>query len=1035
MNFNRNLLSDAVRYGLVAGAAGLAGIVAAPTTAGRRQVRKSILAVALGVCVATTAYAQSNASGTIFGTGEPGAVVVIESTETGLVRQIPVDSNGRYRVPSLPVGKYRVTLQKDGQAVATREDVAVVLGAGSEVSFAAGDAQTLGTIVVTASSMSPIDVSTTDTRVVFTADQLEKITVGNNIESLALLTPGVVAADSRYGNVQSFGGSAASENAFYINGFPVTNPLTNLGTTTLPFNAISQYQSFIGGYGAEFGRATGGVVNIITKRGTNEWTGGAIVHWSPKDLRSKQRTIFYPAAGTPNDGLVYQNLSDRTVDELVYGAYVGGPIVKDRLFLFASGEWTDREVGAPNARGAAVNTSWNDIKLEIPRWLVKLDWNITDNHLLEFTAISDVTKDTRDFYSYPYTGPDALRRGSTRQGGYYYEDGGELYVGKYTGYLSDNLTISAMYGEQEQDHIAVPADYDPSKVYVSGTLYDGTVVTGLQGAGAQLPLADAYDKTIAGRFDIDWRVGSHTLRLGYDRYDSESRAGEATSGPGYRWAYATLGPNPDVTSIPGSGGAALPGGNGDYVQKIVYANGGTFEVKQYAYYLEDRWQINDNWLLTLGLRNENFENYNADGIVYVEQKDQWAPRLGVSWDVNGDSSLKLFANAGRYHLAMPNNVALRGAAGSLYTIEYFAFSGIDPVSGEPLGLTPLGDGPYSSNREYGQAPDPRTVAAKDLESHYQDEFIVGFEKELGSHSFGARYVYRDLKNAIDDVCDYRPARNWALANGYSEDDANAIGDSLAHCRLFNPGRSNTFTLEDASGNFVEVPLTAAELGFPELKRVYQGVNMFLERPFDGQWYYRVEYTWSKNYGNAEGQLKSDVGQEDVSMTMDWDHPELMEFANGNLPNDRRHYLKSYGFFQLNPEWRFSGTFTAHSGRPKNCLGIYSGPSLDESDEFRDTVEYSGPYYFYCDGKPSPRGSAGRLPWAARLDLGVDYAPAFANHRLQFGLDVFNVTNSQPVQNVIEYGEIGAPGNPYHSTYRAISYQAPRSFRFTVRYDF
>src|SRR5690606_9875030 len=123
---------------------------------------------------------------------------------------------------------------------------------------------------------SPVDVSVTDSRVVFTAEQLQKISVGNNIQAVALLTPGVVQADSRYGNVQSFGGSAASENAYFINGYAVTNPLTNLGSTTLPFDGISQYQAHIGGYGAEFGRATGGVVNIITKRGTNEWPGGAL---------------------------------------------------------------------------------------------------------------------------------------------------------------------------------------------------------------------------------------------------------------------------------------------------------------------------------------------------------------------------------------------------------------------------------------------------------------------------------------------------------------------------------------------------------------------------------------------------------------------------------------------------------------------------------------------------------------------------------------------------------------------------------------
>ena len=532
--------------------------------------------------------------------------------------------------------------------MASRDDVRVLLGAGSEVSFAVAD-QTLDTITVTSSSMSPIDVSQTDSRVVFTADQLQKISVGNSIQAVALLTPGVVQADSRYGNTASFGGSAASENAFYINGYAVTNPLTNLGSTTLPFDAISQYQSFIGGYGAEYGRATGGVVNMITKSGTNEWRAGALMTWSPESLRSTQKDILYPNAGTASDGLLYQKLSEREVDQMRYGAYVSGPLIKDRLFIYASGEYTRNDIESVGVRTGTPGTNFSEIKDTFPRWILKTDWNISDNHLLEFTAISDREKRDDDYFAYPYTGNDALKRGFTKNGGYHYEDGGELYIGNYTGYLTDNLTISALYGEQKQKHVAEPFGYDPSKVAVSDTRSGDTPVTGQQ-PYAQLAFADAFDKTTGGRFDVDWRLGSHTLRLGYDRQDSTSRDGTMTSGPGYRWIYYSVGAAAANDVIPGSGGARGPGGNGDYVVKYIYGNGGTFKVKQYAYYLEDRWQITDNWLLSLGLRNENFQNFNSDNIVYVEQKNQWAPRLGVSWDVRGDSSLKLFANAGRYHL-------------------------------------------------------------------------------------------------------------------------------------------------------------------------------------------------------------------------------------------------------------------------------------------------------------------------------------------------------------------------------------------------
>lgn len=1001
-----------------------------------KTIRRASLCVALGLCLASTAHAQSNASGSIFGAGAaPGSIVTIRNLDTGLTREIRIDANGRYSASALPVGKYQVELKRDGQVVATRPEVLVQLGAGSEVSFVSansgGSATDMDRIEVRGSAVPKIDVAATDTRSVFTAEQISKMPIARNINALALLTPGVVAADSRYGNVASFGGSAASENAFYINGYAVTNPLTNMGSTSLPFDGISQYQAITGGYGAEFGRATGGVVNIITKSGTNEFKAGAQAVWSPDSLRSKQRNIYYPNNGTPSDGLLYQNLSAQTTDSLTYGAYVSGPIIKDRLFFYASGEFEDQDRETVTTR-SNTDSGFYKRNYEVPRWLAKLDWYITDNHLLELTGIGDTTKQKVSQYEYNYTGANAFQPGTTKTAGYDYEDGGELYIGKYTGYLTDNLTLSALYGKQEQDHTAVPWGYDPSIVYVNDSRNNPNPVR--FGAYDQLDFPDAYDKTDGGRIDLEWRVGSHTLRLGYDEQNSESKAGEVTSGPGYRWNYNSVGAANANENIPGSGGASGPGGNGDYVIKYVYANGGTFKVEQKAFYLEDRWQINDRWLLSLGIRNEQFQNFNADGIVYVEQKDQWAPRLGLSWDVFGDSSTKVFANAGRYHLAMPNNVALRGAAGSTYTMEYFSFTGIDPNTGTPLGLTALGDGPYSSNNEYGQAPDPASVAAKGLKSHFQDEFVLGLEKQLSdSLVFGARYVFRDLKSAIDDVCDWRPAYNWAIDNGYSEDVAEALGDSLNNCRLFNPGEANTFQLDDGTGNLITVPLSAKAMGFPKLKRRYQGIDLFLEHPFDGKFYGKVDYTWSHNYGNAEGQLKSDVAQTDVSQTMDWDHPELMFHANGNLPNDRRHYLKAFGYYQFNPEWRFSATFTMMSGRPKNCTGIYAGP--DPDGEFTNTVEYSGPYYRYCNGEVSPRGSAGTTPWIGRLDLGAAYRPAFLNDKLEFTVDVFNLTNSQPAQNYIEYGENGSIGNPYSQTNRAVSYATPRYVRFGLRYDF
>src|SRR3546814_16226787 len=95
------------------------------------------------------------------------------------------------------------------------------------------------------------------------------------------------------------------------------------------------------------------------------------------------------------------------------------------------------------------------------------------------------------------------------------------------------------------------------------------------------------------------------------------------------------------------------------------------ELEQKAWYIEDRWQVADNLLLSLGIRNDQFTNINNFGEKYLDAKNQWATRLGVAWDVNGDSTCKVFGNAGRYFLAMPNNVAITGESVYQFTRHYF----------------------------------------------------------------------------------------------------------------------------------------------------------------------------------------------------------------------------------------------------------------------------------------------------------------------------------------------------------------------------
>jgi hypothetical protein len=208
------------------------------------------------------------------------------------------------------------------------------------------------------------------------------------------------------------------------------------------------------------------------------------------------------------------------------------------------------------------------------------------------------------------------------------------------------------------------------------------------------------------------------------------------------------------------------------------------------------------------------------------------------------------------------------------------------------------------------------------------------------------------------------------------------------------------------------------------------LNLALERRFDGNWFGKFDYTFSRSYGNTEGQVQSTIQQSGAGVTIDWDHAEVMENTNGPQNNDHTHQLKLYGSYQLNPQWLMSANFSLISGAPKVALGYYGDP--DDPDN-TDPVGY-GPYYHFYQGEPSPPGRGGRLPWLKQLDLGINYRPGFATGNLRLSVDVFNVFNSQTPIWRYPYSEydVGVP-NPLFGA--AVIRQAPRSMRFGMVYDF
>jgi hypothetical protein len=1019
----------------------------------RTMVARALIA-AFGMGVLATAYspvalAQSSASGIVFGTAAPGAgtTVLLRNLDTNATRSIAVDAAGKFQATAVPAGRYSATLMRGADAQGSSE-IDVIAGQGTQTVFAMAGVQS----VDIKGKRTRIDVSSTNNGAVFTARDLAKLPIATNLTAVVLLAPNTVRSDPAYGGA-SFGGSGASENAYYINGFPVTNPLSNLGSSELPFGAIAQASVITGGFGAEFGRSIGGVMNVTTKSGSNHWEVGATVSVAPESMTSKSQDIYYPNTGAfpRTDGKLHFRRSLSTSDQTQSGAYVGGPIIADKLFMFLAADHTVTNNGFANSQTntTLARDGWNDQRTTGKRYLAKFDWNLNDNHRLEWTSIGDQSTLRARTYGYdPVTGahnnvkyselsarntvasapanPDANAKNINGAGS-------DIRMLKYIGQWTPDLTVTALVGQNKGKRSTVYEDYDIHGILRSVQSNPEAREPGLDaqglyknyqkynGAGGLLGLP-GMDTVKSARIDLEYKLGAHMIRAGVDdNRIASSNVGAFAAGGGI-WTYLKVEDGaqfePTLLSV---GRAAILANYGGLGTKGYYASLFTFSsitesgAQQSAQYIEDRYQVTDRLLVTAGLRNEQYSNSFGTGIKFVDIKNQLAPRLAAAWDVNGDATLKIFGSAGRYHLQLPSQVAARAAGVSSYLQQDFTYSGIDG-KGQPTGLVKINE-PGSPNGEWGQIKDPRATVSKTLKPNFQDELTLGFEMAYSPMlNFGAKATYRKLGGGIDDSCDTRPISRYAAAHGYQPDPLQLM------CYIFNPGDDVTLWSRGVDGSGRYVTFSAAELGYPKAKRNYAAIDVFAEHPLRNGWYGKLNYTLSRSSGNMEGQTRSDTQQADVGISAGWDFPEFMAHASGVLPNDRPHVFKAYGFVELNPEWTIGGNLLLSSGRSKACIGTNV-----ELDQY---IGY-GPEYFHCDNKPSPRGSLGRMPLQTNLDLNVSYTPAMLKG-VALKMDVFNVANKQTVltRRDIREGGDGAILSNYGEVRNT---QPARSVRLAVEY--
>ncbi|HET8552838.1 MAG TPA: TonB-dependent receptor [Gammaproteobacteria bacterium] len=969
-------------------------------------LKRAAMAAAFIAFTSSGAWAASKTEGSIYGQATPGESIVVHSLSIGLSRAVIVGSDGHFRINDLPPGEYSVTLQQNGEVVASRSHVIVQAGIGTDVRLGTGAAQNLGTIKVVGGSINPIDVSSTNTSLVLTSAEFKQLPVPRDITSVALLAPSTLAGSPNFGFGVSFGGSSIAENAYYLDGLNVTDMQEFLSFAVPPFEGLEQYQVLTGGYGPKFGNALGGVVNIVTKSGTNQFHAGANVFWTPPGLRSKGPETFLPNG----DHFIHDSYDEYS--NTVYNVYGSGPIIRDHLFFYALYQGQNYKDDL-----YAGSTSYHD-DIGNPEGLLKLDWNINDRNRLTFTGFSTEREDNETIYSL-----DPLYS-TTRTGvtGTVQTDlGSRAYIGKYTGTFTDNFSMTAMYGYVYFDNGATPSGVDCPVVY--NDIGDTSIRLGCWSSYYIHP-KDNNSHRHQYRLDFEWQIGPHDVTFGYDHQDFVTQYHIHYSG-GHYWLYEDAAPG---NLLPN--GANVPAGVTQIVRKRIFTEGGTFEDIGDAAYIQDKWRIG-NWYVRLGLRDSRIDSKNANGNTYIKFNNEIAPRLGFSWDVNGDGSLKIYGDLGRYFIPIPTNESVITAGARIETDNYYTFTGMDSTTGAPTGTQEIG-GQYVVAD--GKVRSPQSVAAWNLKSMSNDELILGAQQRIGMSqwSVGIRGIRRVLVNGEEDTCQYEGFARWAEAHNY---DVDSVLNSPT-CIIVNPGSDvGDYVDIDGDGQLEKVTIENKYLGLPDMERYYNAVELLFQRAFDGKWFLNGSLTWSHNYGNAQGYVKPATGQEEAGTTTNFDHTEWTVDSYGNLPQDHRWVLKVFGAYNFTPEWRVGFNVLIHSGMPISCLGTYPNFYGNHNSAASENISH------FCGDQFVPQGSVGRTPRIYRLDGSVQYSPAWAPG-LQISLAVFNVLNSHHATHVSEFYDdgryAGQPGS-YHYI-RIPSYLVPDAYqtfryaRVSVEYD-
>ena len=714
------------------------------------------IVIAFIACSAGGRAAAQDTTGTISGRivdGQGLAVPGVTVTVTGPQGTKPAvtDREGRFTVPFLTPGSYAVRAELQGFKPVDQAEVQVRLGQAVELPLIMQVGGLAETIQVTAT---PPTIDTTSTTIGATLDSatLSRLPVGRRFSDTLYLVPGV----SSGGNVgtanPSIGGSSGLENQYVVDGVNITNGgygalgsysivFGSLGNGT-PYDFMQEVQVKTGGYEAEFGQATGGVINVVTKSGSNSFKGSAFGYAQPHGLESSYDTV-QSIEGTVNT--VASRLSD-------VGVTVGGPIVRNRLFFFGAidPQWQVNTFQAPD--GFPLQSLGDvDRNRRITNYAAKGTWQATSAHRLDASFFGD-----------PATGDLGAQRTSsllkdTTSGYSSLEYGGHNQTVHYDGVLNSHFLVDASFGRALNRIVETPSanDWQITDFRVTPTAISGGL--GFYEAGNRSNNWQFQAKAT----NILAGYGQHQVRYGFDYEHLDFTQLQQYSGPTF------IAPNGQQTAT-GATVDIIPDpvyGQIYHVSRASLTSARATTQHYAAFFAEDEWKIGNSLTIRPGLRYEQ-ENLSGTLVQGFSLKNNWAPRVGVVWDPSASGKGKVFANYGRYYARVPSDLAARAlSSDASITADYF----------DPTLTRPVPNGTLTTNAATGAATTTHFTllggGADEIDPNaklsYYNEWVVGH----GIHA-GARSGRRGPLSctATSDACSKTCSRtrSWPSRSGCPE---------------------------------------------------------------------------------------------------------------------------------------------------------------------------------------------------------------------------------------------------------------------------